>query len=143
MSAATQGSEEGCVEAETRDGSDSSVVTEKESEKSVDVTPRSSIDVTDDDLLGHSEDEEGEIFLDCSTHTLVQETLSDMDDDFDQDLSTEFGTIEQATPVKDMVVAKENTEIDNGKSEKKVPVLEKKESMESTEVSQPPPLRKS
>ncbi len=55
MSAATQGSKEGCVEPETRVASDSTVETEKVSDKSVDVTPRSSGDVTDDDLLGHSE----------------------------------------------------------------------------------------
>ncbi len=72
--------------------------------------------MTDDDLLGRSKDDEGEIFSDCSTHTLVQEDLSDMDDDFDPDLPTEFGTIEQATPVKDMVLEKE---IEKGKSEKK------------------------
>ncbi len=125
------------MKAETRDGLDSKIETEQVSVKSVYVTPGSSGDVTDDDLLRHSEDEEGEIYSDSSIHTLVQETLSDMDDDFDPDLPTEFGIIDQATPSKDVVVEKENTEIDDGKSEKKVPVLVKKESTESGKVSQP------
>ncbi len=68
------------------------------------------------------------------TH-FVQETLSDVDDDFNPDLPTEFGNID---PAKDVVVEKENTEIDDGKSEKKAPVLVKKESTESAKVSQPP-----
>ncbi len=82
-------------------------------------------------------DEEGEIFSE-SNHTLLQETLSNIVNDLDPDLPTEFGNINQATPVKDVVVEKENTEIDEWKSEKKVPVLAKKKSMESTKVSQPP-----
>ncbi len=134
MSAAIQGSEESSVKAETRNGSDYTVKAESESEKSVEVTPGSSGDVTEDDLLGRSEDEDGEIFSDCSTHTLIQETFSDMDKDFDPELPTEFGKIEQATPAKDVVIEKE---IDDGKSEKKVTALVMKDSTESTEASKP------
>ncbi len=45
MSAATQGSEENSVKAETRDGSDSTVTTDSVSDKSVEVTPVSTGDV--------------------------------------------------------------------------------------------------
>ncbi len=103
---------------------------------SVDVTPRSSVDLTDDDRVGHSEDEKGEIYSDCSIHTLVQETVYNMDDDFNPDLPTEFGTIEEATSVKDVVTEKKITEIDESKSEEKVLVLAK--STKSTKVSKPP-----
>ncbi len=48
----------------------------------------------------------------------IGETLSDHDEEFDPDLPTRYGDINQATPVKDWVVEKE---IDDGKSEKKLP----------------------
>ncbi len=157
MSAATQGSEVSGIECGARYGSDSPIIIDDSvSEKSVKVTPGSSGDVTDDELLGKSEDEEEEIFSDASTDTMVPDTYSDIDEDFDPDLPTEYGKFEQATPAKDVVVEKENDNgksekklpVDNGKSEKKLPVEEgksekqvpalvKKESTESAEASKP------
>ncbi len=137
---------ESCVEAETRDGSDSTVNLISASDKFIEVAPGSSVNVTEEELLRQREDEEEDIFLDSSTHTIVPDTFSDMDEDFDPELPTEYGKFEQATHVKDVVVEKE---IDNGKSEKKlpfddgkfekkVPALVKKESTESAEASKPP-----
>ncbi len=52
MSAATQGSEESAVESGARDGSDFPIiVSDSVSEKSVEATPGSTGDVTDDNLL--------------------------------------------------------------------------------------------
>ncbi len=131
MSAATQGSEESGAEAETRDGSDSTVNFISDSDKSVEVIIGLYSDVTEEDLLGRSDDEEEEIFLNASTYTLVHETFSK---DFYPELLTEFGKFEQATPAKDVIIEKE---IDDGKSEKKVPALVTKESTESAEASKP------
>ncbi len=81
MSAATQGSKERCVEAKTSDGSASmeqetalkNVETVVGCEKPTQVATRSNRDVTDKELLGHSEDDSDkeETFSDCSTHTLT------------------------------------------------------------------------
>ncbi len=75
----------------------------------------------------------------------IGETFSDRDEEFDPDLPTRYGDISQATPVKDVVVEKEIDDgksekklpVDEGKSEKIVPALAKKESMESAEASKP------
>ncbi len=50
-------------------------------------------------------------------------TFSDMDEDFDPALPTEFWKFEQATPGKEVVIEKE---IDDGKSEKKLSRDERK-----------------
>ncbi len=95
-----------------RDGSDSPIIIDDSvSEKSVKVTPWSAGGVTDDDLFGRSEDEE-DVYSECSSHTMVGETLSNPDEDFDPDLPTGYGDIGQATPAKDVVGEKE---IDDGK----------------------------
>ncbi len=53
MSAVTQGCKESGVEYGARDGSDSPIIVDDSlSVKSVKVSPRSSGDVTDDELLG-------------------------------------------------------------------------------------------
>ncbi len=54
---------------------------------------------------------------------------------FDRDLPTGYEESDQATPAKHVVVEKVNTEADNGKSEKKLPLLMKKSSTESEEAS--------
>ncbi len=82
------------------------------SEKSVEVTPGSTGEGTDDNLLGRSEDEVEEIYPDAFTHTIVPDTFSNIDEDFDPALSTEYGKFEQATPAKEVVIEKE---IDDGK----------------------------
>ncbi len=156
MSAATQGSEKSGVETGARDGSDSPIIVDDSvSEKSVKVTPGSAGGVTDDDLLGRSEDEK-DVYSECSSYTMVGERPSHPDEDFDPYLPTRYGDISQATPVKDVVVEKaidngksekklpiddgkseKKLPIEEGKSEKKVPALVKKESTESAETSKP------
>lgn len=71
-------------------------------------------------MLGWSEDEKDEIYSDASsqTHTLVPDTLSDRDDDFDPDLPTGFEEISQASPAKKTVV---NEDTEEGKPAKEVP----------------------
>ncbi len=143
---AIQGSKESGVESGASDGSDSPIIiSDSVSEKSVEATPGSTRDVTESNLLGKREDEEGEIYSDASTHTVVPDTFSDMDDNFDTALPTEFRKFEQATPVKEVVVEKE---IDDGKSEKKLPTDKRKsekkvpeflknDCIKSAEVSKP------
>ncbi len=87
MSTANQGSDESGVESETRVSSDSTIVVISDSEKSVEVTLGSACEVTDDDLLRRSEDEE-DVYPECSSHTIVGDTLSDRDEEFDPDLPT-------------------------------------------------------
>ncbi len=157
MSAATQGSEESEVESGARDGSDSPIIiVNSVSEKSVKITPRSAVEVTDDDLLRRSEHEQEEIYSDASNHTMVPDTLSDMDEYFNPALPTECRIFELVTPAKDVVIGKEIDDgksekkllvddrksekklpIEEGKSEKKVPALVKKKSTESAEASKP------
>ncbi len=63
------------------------------------------------------------------------DTHSDDDRSFNPALRTGYEETDQATPV---VVKKVNTEVDDGKSEKKVPPLMKKSSTESAEAPKPP-----
>ncbi len=77
MSVATHSSEEGRVESEARDGSDSSVICiDAVSEKFSDAIPRS---VTEEDLLRKTDDEVGDALSDTSNQTLKPDTLSDLD----------------------------------------------------------------
>ncbi len=136
ISAATQGSEEGSVEAETRDCSDSTVVVVLSDTEKSDVATG---DVDDGDILGVSDDSMS------SVHTTVLASLCDRDDHFDPHLPTGFDDISQASPAKDKVVEKETSDgksekklpFEEGKSEKKVPTLVKKDGTESAEVSTP------
>ncbi len=52
----------------------------------------------------------------------------------DPDLPTGYEESDQATPAKDVVIEKANTEADDGKFEKKLPLLMKKSNTESAEV---------
>ncbi len=140
MSAATQGSEESCVEAETSDSSASMSSLELEvTEKSFEVAPASTGDVSEDDLLSHSgsDGNEGDALSDGSNTTMVPETHSDNDREFDLELPTEMELADQATPAKDVVVESQNTAANDGKSEKKVPTKLKTESTESVMVAKP------
>ncbi len=65
------------------------------------------------------------------------ETLSDVDDDFNQDLPTDFGSPVKANSEKNLVVAEMKTEADKGKSEEKVPESTEKSSTDGAEASQP------
>ncbi len=137
MSAATQGSEESCVEAETSNGSASTSSLELEvTEKSSEVAPGSTGDVSEEDLLSHSESDgnDGDALSDRSNTTMVPETHSDDDREFDPELPTEMELADQATPAKDVVVESENTDANDGKSEKKVPTKLTTESTESLTV---------
>ncbi len=92
----TQGSEKRGVEAETRDGSDSTVVGNlSDSEQSTVVPPGSSGEANDDNLLGVSDDSMG------SVHTVLKETFSNGDEDFNPTLPTGYKESSQASPVKD------------------------------------------
>ncbi len=127
MSATIQGSEESCVVAETSDSSarsdqetglftvESAVVSEKPTE----VAGRQ---LTDDQLLDLSEDDsdKGDVSSDSSTQTIVPETLSDRDSDFNPDLPTRLDGQDQTPLVKDGVVESDKPEADEGKSEKTV-----------------------
>ncbi len=108
MSATNQGSAERGVEAETRDGSDSTVVG-TDSDLSTVVPPGSSGEANDDDILKVSD---GSM---ASEHTVAKETFSDRDEDFDPDLPTGYTESSQASPAKDKVSEKD---IDEGNSEK-------------------------
>ncbi len=121
MSAAIQGSEESIVEAETSDGSASTSSTELEAvtEKSTEVTSGSTGDASEDDLLSHSGTDcnEGEVLSDGSNATMVPETHSEDDGGFDLELPTLIGSSDQTTPAKHVVIEKENTATNDGKSE--------------------------
>ncbi len=124
MSTATQGSEESSVEAETSDGSASMSSLELDvTEKSTEVTPESTGEVTEEDLLSLSEVDgnEGDALSDGSNATVVPETHSDDDREFDLELPTEMELAHQASPAKEVVVTSENSDANNDKSEKKVP----------------------
>ncbi len=137
MLVATQGSEAGSVEAESKDGSYSTGIEKFEIviEKTSEVAHGSTVDATDEDLLGHSgsNSDEGEVYLDTSNITMVPENHSDVDSDFNPDLPTNYGIKDQATPAKDVVIESEKTEID-GKSEKNVPVPMMKDSKDKAEA---------
>ncbi len=129
MSATNQGSEERGVEAETRDGSDSTIVgTLSDSDVSTVVPPGSSGEASNDDILGVSDNSM------ASEHNVVKETFSNRDEDFDPDLPTGYTESSQVSSAKDKVAEKD---IDEGNSEKIAPALEKKDSMMSAEASKP------
>ncbi len=115
MSAAIQGCEEVRVDAETSDGSahtdhanDMKIVeTAVVSEKTTEVSDGSTEQQTDDQLLGVSEDDgdNRDACSDTSTKTIVLETHSDDDPDFNPDLPTRFAGQDQTPPLaKDGVV---------------------------------------
>ncbi len=108
-------------------------------EMSSEVAPRLTRDVNEDDLLSHSESDsnEGEALSDGSNATMVLETQSDDDREFDLELPTKMELADQTTPVKDVVVEIENTAANDGKSEKKVPTTLMTESTESVMVAKP------
>ncbi len=131
MSATNQGSEESSARAETSDGSacmdqgtglnkpESAVVSEKPTE----VTAGSTGHLTDDQLLGLSEDDsdKGDVSSDSSNETIVPDTFSDRGSDFNPDLPTRLDGQEQTPLAKDGVVKSNKPEADEGKSEKTVP----------------------
>ncbi len=63
-------------------------------------------------------------------------TLSDDSSDFNPDLQTEYKPPSKANPEKDLVVVVTKHEIDEGKTEKKIPESTTKSSTESSEASQ-------
>ncbi len=144
-SASNQGSEGVCVEAETSDGSDSTdhisgINTEVPivvSSESSEVAP-SSGDATDENLLGHSEDDEEDNsdHTDTSTHTIIIGTQSDNDEDFNPDLPSKCGNQTQTALEKELVDEVDKTE---GKSEKIVPMTAATSS-ESKMDSDPSPI---
>ncbi len=135
MLATNQGSKEGGIEPDTRDGSDSTVVeTISDSDVSTVVPPRSASEDKDDDLQDLSDESM------ASEHTVVKEILSDPDEDFDLDLPTGYKESSQPSPAKDEVAEKD---MDEGNSEKIVPTLEKEDSMKRAEALKQQPLRKS
>ncbi len=108
-------------------------------EKSSEVTPRSIGDATEEDLLSLSESDgnEGDALWNGSNATMVPETHSDNDREFDAELPTEMELADQDTPEKDAVVKSENTDANDGKSEKKVPTKPMTESTDSVMVTKP------
>ncbi len=148
MSAATQVCEEVRVDAETSDVSahtdhanDMKIVeTAVVSEKTTEVSDRSTEQQTDDQLLGVSKDDgdNRDASSDTSTKTIVLETHSDDDPDFKPDLPTRFAGQDQTPLVKDGVVECDIPVADEGKSEKIVPLEEKTESADVEMASKPP-----
>ncbi len=130
MSTTNQGSEGSCARAETSDGSartdqetgltnvESAVV----SEKPMEVAVGSTAQLTDNQLLGLSEDDcdKGDVSSDSSNETIIPETLSDRDSDFNPDLPTSLDCQDQTPLKKDGVVESDKPEADEGKSEKTV-----------------------
>ncbi len=88
---------------------------------------------TEDDLLVN--DDDGASI--SSTHTVVMDTQSDDERSFDPDLPTGFKETDQTTPAKDVAIKSAHTEVDKGKSEKKVPESTTRSSTESSEASKP------
>ncbi len=129
MSATNQGSEKSSAQAETSDGSartdqktglnktESAVVSEKQRE----VTARQ---LTDDQLLGLSEDgsDKGDVLSDSLNETIVPDTFSDRDSNFNPDIPTRLDGQDQTPLAKDRVVESDKPEDDEGKSEKTVQV---------------------
>ncbi len=147
MSAMNKGSEESSARAET---SDSSAHMDQETglftiesavvyEKPIEVAARSTGQLTDDQLLGLSEDDsdKGDVSSDSSTKTIVPETLSDRDSDFNPDLPTRLDGLDQTHLEKDGVVESDKSEADEGKSEKTVPVEATMKSSEIEMASKP------
>ncbi len=99
---------------------ESTVVSEKPTEVAVGSTEQ----LTDDQLLDLSEDDsdKGDVSSDCSNETIVPETLSDRDSNFNPDLPTRLDSQNQTPLEKDGVVESDKPEADEGKSEKTVPV---------------------
>ncbi len=65
-------------------------------------------------------------------------TLSDDDNDFNQDIPTKYKFQVKANPEKELVVEEAKPEVDEWRPEKIVALLTKKSTTESTEVSKPP-----
>ncbi len=94
------------------------------SEKPTEVAARLTGQLTDNQLLGLSEDhsDKGDVSSDSSNETIVPNTFSDRDSDFNPDLSTRLDGQDQTPLEKDRVVDSDKPEADEGKSEKTVPV---------------------
>ncbi len=99
--------------------------------KPSEVATRSSGEATQEELLGHSKDDsnEEEVYLDCSTHTLVPNTSSGDDKVFNPVLPTRMGGQDQTLLAKEEVAKNGNIEIDDGKSA----IVQVNSTMESTD----------
>ncbi len=146
MSAAIQGSQERSAAAETSNGSALmkqetllNIDTAVESEKPTEVAAVSTGQLTDDQLLDLSEDDSDkeDISSDSSTHTVVPETFSDNDYDFNPDLLTRVAGRNQTHLAKGGVVESDKPEADEGKYEKTVPVEATTESSDVEMASKP------
>ncbi len=147
MLATIQGSEESCLVAETSDGSaptdqETGLFTVKSavvSKKPTEVAGGSTGQLTDDQLLDLSEDDsdKGDVSSDSLTQTIVPETLSDRDSDFNPDLPTRLDNQDQTPFAKDGVVESDKPEADEGKSEKTVLVKATTESSDVEMASKP------
>ncbi len=113
-------------------------------EKSTEVTPGSTGEVTEEDLLCLSESDgnEGDALLDGSNATMVPETHSDDDREFDLELPTKMELVDQATSAKYVVIESENSDANYGKSEKKVPTKPTTENTDSVMVEKPLVIKK-
>ncbi len=109
------------------------------SKKPTEVAAGSTGQLTDDQLLDLSEDDsgKGDVSSDSSTHTVVPETFSDNDSDFNTDLLTKFAGQNQTILAKDGDVESDKPETDEGKSAKTVPVEATIESPEIEMASKP------
>ncbi len=94
---------------------------------------------TDDQLLDLSEDDsdKGDVLSDSSTHTIIPETVSDNDSNFNTDLLTRFAGLDQTPLAKDGDVESDKPETDERKSVKTVPVEAMTESPEIEMASKP------
>ncbi len=109
---------------------------EEDSEQSVESFPESTGSRTDDELLGNDDDNDGSSI--SFTRTITMDTQSNDERSFNPALPTGYEETDQATPLKDVVIEKANIEVDEGKSEKIVPLLTKKSTTERAEASKPP-----
>ncbi len=114
-------------ELETRDGSDSPVIVEKG-----EVPPANTVEGSEADELN----DDGASSV-SSTRTNMLHVDSDDGGDFDPDLPTDYKPQVQANLEKELVIEETKPEVDEGKSEKIVPVSTVKTGTESAETSQP------
>ncbi len=147
MLATIQDSEVSFVAAETNDGTAhmdqetdlKNVETAVVSENTTEVAAWSTRPMTDDQLLDISEDDsdQGDVSSDSSTHTVVPETFSDNDSDFNTDLPTKFAGQNQTPFAKDRDVESDKPETSEGKSAKTVLLEETIEIPEIETASKP------
>ncbi len=117
-------------------GSVDDPVTEKKGncEKPVVSPPRSTGCRTQDDLLGDSNDDDDR----SSTNTMVMDTNSDNERNFNPGLPTGYEEAVQAAPEKDAAVNDMTLEMNNSKSEKVLPASSVKHSMQGIKASKSP-----